>query len=89
MAILDRVPDELLGSADGFTHYGWFLGVVPVYVGSVDTDCPAVIERNWIPAAALDIAEGIFALYCYVRCALDKKYEPLYAIRLSGIIGSE
>ena len=58
MSIFHPVPKEELGTV--YTHYGWFMGIVPVYVGGLEDGqelCTSV--RNWCPEFVMDVAEGI------------------------------
>lgn len=80
MAIFDRIPKEELGTV--YTHYGWLLGLVPVYVGDADSAAPRLAERNWIPVWWFDLVEGLFGLCCFIASMLDPMFEPSYAIKV-------
>lgn len=54
MAILQRIPRDTIRTQ--FTHYGLFLGIVPVYVGDPDGECRVAV-RNWVPEWTLDAAQ--------------------------------
>ncbi|WP_296561203.1 hypothetical protein [Pigmentiphaga sp.] len=54
MAIFQRIPRETIHKQ--FTHYGLFLGIVPVYVGDPDGECRVAV-RNWVPEWTLDAAQ--------------------------------
>ena len=55
MSILSQIPSTELGTR--FTHYGWFCGVVPVYLGNLEGEAPLVAERNGIPEWVLSLAQ--------------------------------
>lgn len=80
----NRVPASELGTT--FTHYGLFCGCVPVYLGALDTDCPAVAARNGVPEFALDLAEMVFGACCLVCSLLNPEFEPTYPFRVTGSI---
>ena len=53
MAIIYHVPDDI--KRKHFTHKGWFLGVVPVWLElKPDNTVGNLIERNWVPVVFLD-----------------------------------
>lgn len=84
MAIFKPIPKSELGTT--YTHYGMFMGVVPVYVGDVESWAPLMTERNWVPAWYLSAIEALFGLFCMAATAVRPDYEPMYAIRLTGRI---
>lgn len=75
-----NIPKEELGTT--FTHYGWFFGVVPVYVGNIDSDEVILSARNWCPEFVFDIAEGISGM---VMLIMDNE-DCLYPIKITGEI---
>ncbi|WP_206611638.1 hypothetical protein [Bordetella avium] len=54
MAIFERIPKEVI--AKEYTHYGLFLGIVPVYVGDPEGECRVAV-RNWWPDWTLGVAQ--------------------------------
>ena len=46
MAVFKQIPEAEIRAK--FTHVGWFVGLVPVYLGAVESDCPDVVVRNWV-----------------------------------------
>lgn len=84
MSILHRIPRAELESQ--FTHYGWFLGLVPVYVASPDSDGPTLVERNWVPELWFTFVETLFGLFCLSCELLDPAFEPAYPIFITGAI---
>lgn len=84
MAIFDRLPPEQIRQE--YTHYGRMFGLVPVYIGDPEGDCPRVCVRNWWPEWMLDIGEAIFGLCVVFKSALDPAYEPMFPIVLTGEI---
>ncbi len=84
MSILHRIPPAELERQ--FTHRGWFLGLVPVYLGDLDSDGPLVAERNWVPEWWFTLAEGLFGLFCTACLAVNPAFEPLFPILNTGPI---
>ena len=68
MSILSRIPSTELGTR--FTHYGWFCGVVPVYLGDLEDEAPLVAERNGIPEWVLSLASALFGAFIKVAAAI-------------------
>jgi len=68
-----------------FTHYGWLHGV-PVYVDFTDPDLPIIDTRWYVPEFVLDAAEAVFGLFVAIWSVLDPYSEPMYAIKLTGLI---
>lgn len=60
MAVFKRIPQDII--LQNFTHYGLFLGVVPVYVGDPEGECRVAI-RNWWPEWVLDFAQASLSLF--------------------------
>ena len=59
MSIRHRLSKEEM-KKEGFTHYGWMFGFVPIYVSNPYTSsAPNVTTRNWIPDFILDLGEAI------------------------------
>ncbi|MFT7722253.1 MAG: hypothetical protein QM788_05420 [Roseateles sp.] len=84
MSWLDPIPAEDLGTR--FTHYGWFVGLVPVYIGDPHQDAPIMAERNWVPGWWLGAVTWLFHAVCSVAEQLDPEFEPLYPIQITGRI---
>lgn len=68
MSILSQIPSTELGTR--FTHYGWFCGVVPVYLGNLDGEAPLVAERNGIPEWVLSLATALFSTFVQVAATV-------------------
>lgn len=83
MQIFPNIPKEELGTT--FTHYGWFFGVVPVYVGNVDSDEPILSARNWCPEFVFDIVEVMCGLAISM---MPEDSDPMYPIKITGTIKS-
>lgn len=60
MAVFERIPQEIIRRE--FTHYGLFLGVVPIYVGDPIGECRVAV-RNWWPEWLLDFAQASLCLF--------------------------
>jgi hypothetical protein len=84
MSILDPVPRELLGTT--FTHYGWFAGLCPVYVGRPYSAGPDVAARNWVPEWWFDLVEALFGAFCWTASHLNPDFEPGFPIFITGEI---
>ncbi len=69
-----------------FTHYGWFVGLVPVYVGNLGADAPTVTERNGVPEWSFSLAESLFGLFCWVSSLLSPEFEPAFPLLITGEI---
>lgn len=67
-------------------HYGWFFGIVPVYLRGVETGDPEMVTRNWIPEWPLDLAEAICGFFIALNTMTDPLYEPSYPILITGEI---
>lgn len=59
MALIKRFTKEQI--ARDYDVYGWFYGVVPVYVGDPHKAECRVAVRNWIPEWTLDAACAVVA----------------------------
>ncbi|EHM2356458.1 hypothetical protein KD625_004232 [Salmonella enterica subsp. enterica serovar Bonariensis] len=84
MAFFKRMSTETIRQK--FTHYGLFWGCVPVYVNMKNSNCPDVVTRNWIPDWTLDIADWISAAPIFLITLINPSYEPMFAIKLTGLI---
>lgn len=68
MSILSPIPSIELGTR--FTHYGWFCGVVPVYLGDLEGEAPLVSERNGIPEWLFSLAGALFDAFVKVAAVV-------------------
>jgi hypothetical protein len=84
MAIFDQVQRDQLGTT--YTHYGWFCGLCPVYIGNPQSEAPTLAERNWIPSWWLDFTQWLFGCFIFINTVIDDDYEPLWPIKISGEI---
>ena len=84
MSILDPVPRDQLGTT--LTHRGWFCGLVPVYIGNLDSDTPTLIERNGIPEWWFSFVDWLFGTFVLVATTLVPDYEPQYPILITGAL---
>ena len=84
MAIIDRIKRDQFGTT--FTHYGWFCGLCPVYIGNPESEAPIIAERNWVPAWWFVVTERLFGAFIFINTVLDDTYEPMFPIRISGRI---
>lgn len=69
-----------------FSHYGWFCGLVPVYVGNLDSGCPELEARNGIPEFYFTCIEGMFGLFCWAASFVNPEFEPMFPIQITGEI---
>jgi hypothetical protein len=84
MSIFHPVPKAEL--REHFTHYGWFVGLVPVYIGNLDAVAPTVTERNGVPEWYFSLAEGLFGLFCRMSSLLSPEFEPAFPLLITGEI---
>ena len=84
MAIIGRIPAAQLGTV--YTHYGWFCGLVPIYVGDVSSEAPRVAVRNWIPDWTLDVADAVFGVFAASYTWMTGIDEVPWPILLAGKI---
>lgn len=84
MSLLKPVPSGELGTK--YTHYGWFLGLVPVYLADVDSDAPVVVERNWVPEWYCWAVEALFGLFCWAASLVIPNFEPMFSMLVTGEI---
>lgn len=83
MSVLrDRVPRAELGTL--YTHKGWFLGLVPVYVGDPRSPVPLVVERNGIPVWWFDLVTCLHMLLCDLMCLASPEFEPTFFITITA-----
>lgn len=69
---------------EGFTHYGLFAGLIPIYYKETDNSLGV---RWWVPEFALDFAEFMVGLIVDFKLRMDPTYEPTYPILLTEEIG--
>lgn len=66
-----------------FQHKGWFL-FCPVYIGSKDTNCPNMVERNGVPEWVWHAALGLFDINCIIMSWVNPNFDPLFPILVTG-----
>ena len=82
MAVINRLSaDEIRRN---FTHVGWFLWCVPVYIGDPDSDEPKLAARNWVPEWYFDLVAALYDALVALACAQDPSHEPGYPLAISG-----
>jgi hypothetical protein len=69
-----------------YTHYGRFLGLVPIYFAEEGADGCRLAVRNGWPEWLLDVANALFFVWCYVATTLVPDLEPRFPIVLTGEI---
>lgn len=84
MSLLKPVAPAELGTK--YSHYGWFVGLVPIYLGNINSEAPIVVERNWVPECWFTAAEALFGLFCWVSSMLSQDFEPAFPIVITGKI---
>ncbi|MEJ2897720.1 hypothetical protein ACLQ81_15295 [Bordetella avium] len=82
MSIFERIPKEVI--AKEFTHYGLFLGIVPVYVGDPEGECRVAV-RNWWPDWLLGAAQFLLDRFATIGLV---EYED-FMIKLTGEIPAQ
>lgn len=78
MSILHRIGNA--GVKANFTHYGWFMGIVPVYVKNPDSEGPTLAERDWVPEWYFSAVQW---LCLFIGDFMDS---PLFTIKITGQI---
>lgn len=63
------------------THKGWFL-LCPVLLADIDTDCPYMETRRFIPEWWFKVNASI--VDCLLFVAEMMNYEPMYPILITG-----
>lgn len=66
-----------------YTHRGWF-GFCPVYLGSINTDCPNVIARRRWLEPVLHVNVFIQELAIGACSIINPHWEPVWKIRITG-----
>ncbi|CAB3851767.1 hypothetical protein LMG26842_02878 [Achromobacter dolens] len=84
MSILSQIPSTELGTR--FTHYGWFCGVVPVYLGNLEGEAPLVAERNGIPEWVLSLAGALFAAFVKIAAVVAPDWDIQAPLVVTGPI---
>lgn len=84
MSILNPVPREQLGTR--FTHYGWFCGVVPIYVGNILDEAPLVAERNGIPEWTFSLVGHLYSAFAWCAGQLAPYRDINVPIVITGAI---
>jgi len=82
MSILNPIPQSEIGTK--YSHYGWFAGLVPIYIGDIDSEGPVVIERNWVPEWYFWAVDALFGLFCFICSSLNPQFVPSFPILISG-----
>ena len=67
-----------------YTHKGWIFGVVPVYLGNLESGAPNVEVRRWVPEWWFDLWAAMFDLFTMVACAVNPWFEPMFPIVETG-----
>lgn len=75
-------PHAELGTK--YSHYGWFAGLVPVYLGDIASEAPIVIERNWVPEWYFWAVEALFGFFCWMCSLLVPDFEPTFPLLITG-----
>ncbi len=83
MAIIKRLTKEQIKK--DFTHYAWFYGFVPVYVGDPEGEARIAV-RNWIPEFTLDFAGLLFDFFTSILQLVNPDHEPLFFFTITGEI---
>ena len=84
MSWLNPIPRAELSTK--YSHYGWFAGLVPIYLGDIDSDAPVIAERNWVPEWYFLVVEILFGLLCWVSSILFPSFEPAFPMLITGEI---
>lgn len=84
MAVFQHIPPDQLRAH--FRYRGWFLGLVPVYVGEVGhPQGPNVAVRNGVPEWALDLAHVLWGAFVSVAGLVNPMaYQAPFPIKITG-----
>lgn len=66
-----------------FTHKGWFL-LCPIYIAGLNTEAPFLDPRHWSLMPWFLLNEALLALFFFVSSLVDKDFEPVFPIRVTG-----
>jgi len=80
--IFNRVPRADLGTT--FTHRGWLVGLIPVYIGAPDSSAPLFAERNGVPEWWFDLVMSLYLLFGDVACWINPSFEPSFFFTITG-----
>lgn len=71
-------------SSQRFTHEGWF-GICPVYIGDLDTDCPALTLRpeNIFTTVLYYLSEYGFKAFFTLASVVNPSWQPRFPIRVT------
>lgn len=69
-------------SEKSYTHKGW-IGLCPVWLADIDTDCPYVWPRYGL-GILLTISELIFGAMNWLRSLVNSEFEPTWPILITG-----
>lgn len=84
MAIFKQIPAGELSTK--YTHYGWFCGLCPVYIGDIDSESPVLAERNWIPGLWFHTVLELYGLFIFLATCVAPEWEPAWPIAITGRI---
>ena len=82
--LFDRVPRAQLGTTYQYT--GWFLGMVPVYIGDLDDEAPLVTERNGVPTWWFDLVSLLFATFCLAMGVVRPDVQIPFFFKITGVL---
>lgn len=84
MAVFDRIPQADIDRR--FTHFGRFLGLVPVYLAPDPLDADSVLleVQNWWPEWSLDVALELFGFFCLISLFFAPGVEFRFPIVITG-----
>lgn len=66
-----------------YTHKGFF-GIAPIYLASIDTECPEIIHRNFLVLPLVHISVAIWALIFWLKGVADPAYQPEWPMLITG-----
>lgn len=82
MAIFKRMTKKEI--KEKFTYYGFFCGIVPIYLDS--KPCPTLAVRNWYPDLILDVVSNFWQALNYIGVFINPDFEYGFAITITGEI---
>jgi len=77
-----RIPPSQLGTT--FTHRGWLIGLIPVYIGAPESSAPLFAERNGVPELWFDLVMSLYLLLGDLASWVNPAFEPSFFFTVSG-----
>lgn len=66
-----------------YTHKGW-MGMCPMYIGKLDTECPDLLPRHEVFASLAHFAIFLQGMAITVCSFVNPEWTPTWVIRVTG-----